>query len=69
MNNHILKIRNLREIKQKLQKLQCYKKGKGSLNPYHPPLNCHFINSATINFRATYSKLFSLPRVQLDELE
>ena len=67
MNNEILKIRNLREIKQKIQKLQCYKKRKGRRNPYHPPLNCHFINSATFNFRATYSKLFSHPRVQLKE--
>ena len=67
MNNHILKIRNLREIKQKLKKLQCYKRRKGSRNHYPPPLNCHFINSATFNFRATYSKLFSHPSVQLKE--
>ena len=66
MNNHILKIRNLREIKQKLQ---CYKKRKGSQNPYHPSLNCHIINSATFNFKATYSKLFSHLRVQLEKLE
>ena len=67
MNNHILKIRNLREIKQKLQ---CYKKGKGSQNPYHPSLNfINIINSATFNFKATYSKLFSHLRVQLEKLE
>ena len=66
MNNHILKIRNLREIKQKLQ---CYKKRKGSQNPYHPSLNCHIVNSATLNFKATYSKLFSHLRVQLEKLE
>ena len=64
MNNHILKIRNLREIKQKLQ---CYKKRKGSQNPYHPSLNCHIINPATFNFKATYSKLFSHLRVQLEK--
>ena len=66
MNNYILKIRNLREIKQKLQ---CYKKGKGSQNPYHPSLNCHIVNSATLNFKVTHSKLFSHLCVQLEKLE
>ena len=66
MNNHILKIKNLRKIKQKLQ---YYKKGKGSRNPYHPPLNCHFINSAKFNFRATHSKLFSHLHVKVQKLE
>ena len=66
MNNHILKIRNLRKIKQKLQ---CYKRRKGSQNPYHPSLNCHIVNSATLNFKATYSKLFSHLHVQLEKLE
>ena len=69
MDKVISKIRNLREIKQKTQNLQCYKKGKGKRNPYHPPLKCHLINSATFNFRATYSKLFSHLRVQLEKLE
>ena len=66
MNNHILKIRNLRKIKQKLQ---CYKRKKGSQNPYHPSLNCHIVNSATLNFKATHSKLFSHLCVQLEKLE
>ena len=43
MNNHILRIRNLREIKQKLK---CYKRKEGSQKPYHPSLNCNIVNSA-----------------------
>ena len=66
MNNHILKIKNFRKINQKLQ---CCKKEKGRRNPYHPPLNCYFINSATFNFRATHSKLFSHLRVKVQKLE
>ena len=66
MNNHILKIRNLRKIKQKLK---YYKRRKGSQNPYHPSLNCHIVNSAKLNFKGTYSKLFSHLRVQLEKLE
>ena len=63
----ISKIRNLREINQKTQNSQSYKRGKSRRNPYHPPLKCHLINSATFNFRTTYSKLFSHPSVQLKE--
>ena len=66
MNNNILKIKNLRKIKQELQ---CCKRRKGSRNPYHPPIKCHFINSATFNFRATHSKLFSHLRVKVQKLE
>ena len=65
MDKAISKIRNLREIKQKTQNLQSYKKSKQ--NPYHPLLKCHLINSATFNFRTTYSKFFSHPSVQLKE--
>ena len=67
MDKAISKIRNLRETKQKTQNLQSYKKRKSKRNPYHPPLKCHLINSATFNFRTTYSKLFSHPSVQLKE--
>ena len=66
MNNHILKIKNLREIKQELQ---CSKRRKGSRNSYHPPVKCHFINSTTSNFRATHSKLFNLLRIKVQKLE
>ena len=67
MDKEISKIRNLREINQKTQNSQSYKRGKSRRNPYHPPLKCHLINSATFNFRTTYSKLFSHPSVQLKE--
>ena len=66
MNNHILKIRNLREIKQKLK---CYKRRKVSQKLSRPSLNCNIVNSATLNFKATHSKLFSHLCVQLERLE
>ena len=66
MNKHILKIRNLRKIKQKLNS---YKRKEGSQKPYHPSLNCNIVNSAILNFRATHSKLFSHLCVQLERLE
>ena len=53
MYKKISKIRNLREINQKTLNSQSYKRGQSRRNPYHPPLKCHLINSATFNFRTT----------------
>ena len=66
MNKHILKIKNLREIKLKLSS---YKKKKDNQKSYHQSLNCNIVNSATLKFRASHSKLFSYPSVQLERLE
>ena len=65
MYKKILKIGNLKEINQKTQKLQSYKKGKNRRNPYHPPLKCHRNNPATIDFKTEFPKPFNYPNVQL----
>ena len=66
MNQHILKIKNLREFKQKLNS---YRKKKGIQKSYHPLLNCNIVNATMLNFRGTHSKLFRHPCVQLERLE
>ena len=58
-------IRNPKEINQKTQTLQSYKRKRNRRNPYHPPLKCHRNNPATINFKTKFPKLFSHPNVQL----
>ena len=66
MNKFILKIKNLKEINQKLNS---YKKKICSQKVYHPVLKCNFVNATTLNFRGTHSKLFRHPCVQLKRLE
>ena len=66
MNKHILKVKNLRKIKLKLSS---YKKKKDNQKPYRQSLNCNIVNFATLNFRASHSKLFSYLAVQLERLE
>ena len=65
MYKKVSNTRNLKEINQKTQKLQGYERERNRRNPYHPPLKCHLNNSATINFKTKFSKLFSHPNVQL----
>ena len=66
MNKYILKIKNLREIKQKLNS---YKKKNCSQKFYHPLLKYNIVNATMLNFRGTHSKLFRHPYVQLKRLE
>ena len=66
MNKYILKIKNLREIKQKLNR---YKKKICCQKIYHLLLKCNIVNATTLNFRGTHSKLFRHPCVQLKRLE
>ena len=66
MNKFILKIKNLKEINQKLNS---HKKKICSQKVYHPVLKCNFVNATTLNFRGTHSKLFRHPCVQLKRLE
>ena len=66
MNHHILRIKNLRKIKVELSS---YKKKNIIRNPIAKSLNCNIVNFATLNFRASHSKLFSCSAVQLARLE
>ena len=66
MNKHILKVKNLRKIKLKLTS---YKKKRDNQKPYRQSLNCNIVNFATLHFRASHSKLFRYPSVQLERLE
>ena len=66
MNKFTLKIKNWKEINQKLNK---DKKEICSQKVYNPVLKCNFVNATTINFRGTHSKLFRHPSVQLKRLE
>ena len=66
MNKFILKIKNWKEINQKLNK---NKKENCSQKVYYPVLKCNFVNATTINLRGTYSKLFKHPRVKIRKLE
>jgi len=66
MNKFILKITNLKEINQKLNKNKMEICGK---KVYNPVLKCNFINATMINFWGTHSKLFRHPIVQLKRLE
>ena len=66
MNKFTLKIKNWKEIIQKLNK---DKKENCSQKVYNPVLEYNLINATTINFRGTYSKLFKHPRVKIRKLE
>ena len=49
--------------------MSSYKKKKDNQKPYRQSLSCNIVNFATLNFRASHSKLFSYPSVQLERLE
>ena len=66
MNRFVLKIKNLKEINQKLNK---NKKKIFSKKVCNPVLKCNFVNAAMINFKGTHSKLFRHPCVQLERFE
>ena len=61
----MLKVKNLRKIQQKL----ISKKKNIIRNPIARSSICNMINSATLNFWASYSKLFSYPLFKLERLE
>ena len=66
MNHHILRIKNLKQVKVELSS---DRKKKIIRNPIAKPLNCNIVNFATLNFRASHYKLLRCSAVQLPRLE